>query len=797
MVVSLNWLKEYVDLEDNIDIQEIVDKLTMTGSKVETFETFGVPTKEVYTGLVEKIEPHASNDKLNILTIDIRFRKVIAVAKIPDIEVGDIVPVALPGARVIGKEVKISDVEGMKSECMVCHILDLGLDGKSMPWVKPSGLMVFPKDVEIGIDINKVLGLGDYLIDFEITPNRPDCLSIEGIAKELAVTFGKECKELWQYKEHDFMLSDSLNGVSVSIESDNCKRYTMNVAENIKVKSSPCDMQVKLIKCGIRPINNIVDVTNYVMLEIGQPLHAFDKNKVNSDKIVIRQSKEDEEIKTLDGTQRVLAKNDLVITDGKIPIAIAGVMGGELSSVDDSTTSVIFESASFVRGSIRNTSKKQVLRTDASSRYEKGLPSELTIHAMNRLVELMNTLNYGIIVNNIIDVYPKLQESITINLNYEKINRVIGIKISENEINKILEDLGIEVKDNVAYIPYFRQDLELLEDLAEEVARIYGFEKIPSTLPDTSLTIGTMTYEQKIESKVKELAIASGFDEIYTYTFFSTDTLERMRSNRKNDAFNLVKVKNPLSKDFEYMRTTTMPLMLEALERNYTRKNEDVKLFELGKVFVDADNILKDELVTEKYVLTFGMYDAKSSFYYIKAVMENVLNHFNILSDNYDISRIDDMEEYHPGISAKFSKDGEVIAEFGKLSPIVQKRYILPENTYIASIYFDKIIKYANKELKFVELPKYPAVERDLAFVVSKDILSFDIIKEIKSVENVEKVTLFDVYEGKQIDENKKSMAYRILLRSNEKTLGEEEISIAMEKIMERLKYAFSIELRI
>ncbi len=796
MVVSLNWLKEYVDIDENLTIQEIVDRLTMSGSKVETFETFGIKTKEVVTGIVEKIEPHESNDKLKVLTIDIRFRKLTAVAKIPDIEVGDIIPVALPGARVINKEVNISAVEGVKSECMVCHILDLGLDAKKMPWVKPSGLLVFPKDVKIGEDINDILGLGDYLIEFEITPNRPDCLSIEGIAKELAVTFGKDCKELWQYKEPDFMFSDSINGISVSVESENCKRYTMNVAENIKVENSPYDLQIKLIKCGIRPINNIVDLTNYVMLEIGQPLHAFDKDKINSDKIVVRQAKDGETLETLDGINRILDKSSLAITNGKNPIAIAGIMGGELSGIDENTKSVVLEAANFVRGNIRNTSKKQVLRTDASSRYEKGLPSELTIHAMSRIVDLINSTNCGIIVNNIVDIYPQKQVNNTIEINYDKINSVIGTNISVEDIDKILEDLGIEIKDNIAFIPYFREDLELVEDLAEEVARIYGYDKLPSTLPNTSLTFGAKTKEQKIEEKLKEIANASGYNEIYTYTFFSKETLERMCLNKKSSLFDLVRVKNPLSKDFEYMRTTTMPLMLEALERNFTRKNTNVKLFEFGKIFEDAENVLKDKLVTENYALTFGMYDDYSNFYDIKEVVEKVLNYYNILDNNYIIERIENKDEYHPGMSARIVIGEDIIAEFGKLSPIVQKNYILPENTYMASIYFDKILKYENKELKFVELPKYPAVERDLAFVISKDVLSFEIIKLIKTVDTVESVELFDVYEGKQIEEGKKSMAYRILLRSNEKTLGDEEIVNTMNKIVELLKSKFNIEIR-
>ncbi len=795
MNVSLNWLKEYVDLDDSVTVKEIVDKITMTGTKVEKYEMFGNKTKLVYTARVESISKHPSDDKLSVLKLDLKDKHLVAVAKIPDIEVGDIIPVALPGAKIIGKEVKEGMVNGVNSECMVCHVLDLGLS-KDMPWVKPSGLLVFPKDVEIGVDINDILGLGDYIIEFEITPNRPDCLSIEGIANELALTFNKPCKSLWQYREENFERCDSVEDISVEIKTDNCKRYTATVAKDVIVKESPYDMQLKLIKCGIRPINNIVDITNYVMLEVGEPLHAFDKKFFDTNKVVIRQANDGEQIETLDGILRTLDNTNMVITNGEKTVAIAGIMGGELSGIHDDTNEIVLESANFVRGNIRNTSKKIGLRTDASSRYEKGLPQELTVHALNRVCDLINSTNSGKCVNKIVDCYPVKQKEIQIKIDYKKLNKIIGTDISNEEIDRMLALTKIKVKDGVAYIPYFREDVELVEDLSEEVARIYGYDKLKSTLPDTITTFGEKTKVQKMEDKVKELSIAEGYNEIYTYTFFDKEVLKKVGLTEDMEEYNCVKIKNPLSKDFEYMRTTTVPHMLDALERNNTRKNKDVRLFELGKVFKDADNIKKNELVREELVLTLGLYDDVSTYYDIKENVENILNYYNILDNEYRILRIENSKIYHPGMSAKITIGEDLIARFGKLNPLTCQNYILPSNTYIAEINFEMLKKYQRREIKFKELPKFPAVERDISFVISSDVLSFEIINALKNVTYVENVELFDVYEGKQIETGKKSMAYRIFLRSQDKTLNEDEIKASMDKILNILSEKFNAQIR-
>ena len=795
MVVSLNWLKEYVNLGNEVSVKEIVDKLTMTGSKVETYEKFGEETEKVYTAKVEKIEAHPQEETLKILSLSLGDRTLTAVAKIPDIEVGNIIPVALPGAKIIGKEVEVSEVKGITSECMVCHVLDLGLD-LSFPWVKPSGLLCFPQDVALGKEVNSVLGLGDYIIEFEITPNRPDCLSVEGLAKELALTFGVDSTPLWKEITPKFHVVDTVENLGVKIETDNCQRYVMNVVDQVEIKPAPYEMQLKLIKSGIRPINNMVDITNYIMLEMGQPLHAFDYEELQAQNIVVRQAKVGEKLQTLDGVDRILDTDAMVITDGEKPVGLAGIMGGELSGINENTKKVVIEAAAFVRGNVRNTSKKQQLRSDASSRYEKGLPKELPIHAMNRVCDLVNGTYTGVMGKNVVDVYPEKQTITEIVIDYDKINRIIGIELDHSTIDKLLKSAGIEIHHGKACIPYDREDIELVEDLSEEVARIYGYDKLPSTLPKASLTFGEKTVRQKQEEKIKMLAMACGYNEIYTYTFFNSALLDKMGVEPTDSRYRCVTLSNPLSQDFENMRTTTMPLMLEALERNYTRKVSQAKLFELGRVFLHSENINKGKLCEEEQILTLGSYDEISDFYDMKEAIDNILGQFHILDLEYDIERITNKREYHPGISARIKIGEDIIAEFGKISPKIRGNYMLPENTYIASIYFEALTKYAKKEVTYKELPKYPAVERDIAFIVDADILSHHIEKALKKIDTVETVELFDVYQGKQIEQGKKSMAYALQLRSPEKTLEETEITKAMQEVVSCLQENFGAKVR-
>jgi phenylalanyl-tRNA synthetase beta chain len=788
MNISLNWLKEYVNIDKNIT--EIVDALTMSGSKVEKYIKFGEKTKLVYTGKVLSIEK--LNDKTNKVLLEIGEKIYTAVAKIPDIEIGDVVPVAMENACILNKEVKKGIVEGIESECMICHINDLGLAKELFPLVKQSGLITFPKNIDTGKDVSELLGLGDYIIEFEITPNRTDCMSVEGIARELAATFNLELKELYQDKSINYNIVDNVDGLKVNIESKNCTKYLLSVINNIEVKESDFEIQLKLIKSGINPINNIVDITNYIMLELGQPLHAFDKEKLKGN-VIVKQSKNDNVI-TLDNQTRILDDNDLVISDNEKVIAIAGVMGCLNSGISNSTNTIVIESANFVRGSIRNTSKKLNLRTDASSKYEKGLAPKLTEHAMSRFLNLLNSYNIGNVTNNVVCVDNSNYVENLIKVDYDKINRIIGLDLSETEINNILESLNIKIKDKMAIIPYYRHDITITEDLAEEIARIYGYDKLPSKLPSTELTFGRKTEFQKYVDDLKDIMVNFSYNEIYTYTFFSEDTLKRCVIDKNSKLYDLVKLRNPLSIDFEYMRTTTVPHMLEALERNNRYKNKDVKLFEIGKIFLNANNISKNELCDEINILTIGTYGKNYDFYTIKKIVTNILDKYKI---KYDISR-SKSELMHPGVSCDILVGNEIIASIGKVNPKILINYDLIENTYIATIEIEKLFKYINNDIKYIELPKYPSVERDIAFIVDSKILSSDIIKEIIEINKdiVENVELFDVYESEQIGKNNKSLAYSVKLRSLDHTLNEKEITDFMDNLIQMLDNKFNAKIR-
>lgn len=798
MNVSLNWLKEYVDVPKDVDAKDIAYMLTMTGTKVENIIKFGEKVTGVVTGKILDVRKHEDDEKTSILKIDIGNRHLTALAKIPDIQIGMIVPVALDGAKLASKDIKASKVMGIKSECMVCHILDLGIDSRDFAWSLMSGLISFPKDTPIGININEVLGLGDYIIEFEITPNRPDCLSVEGIATELAATFNLPCKNLSRkkYNRENNKVVNSIEGIAVDIQTDKCSRYMCKVAKDIKIKGAPYDMQLKLIKSGIRPINNIVDITNYVMLEMGQPLHAFDK--VNIDKaIVVRQAKEGETILTLDGQERHLSTRTMVISNGSEPMAIAGIMGGEISGVQEVTTEIVIESASFDRGAIRTASKEYSLRTDASSNYEKGLSPELTNSAINKAAEYITKYGYGTVLEEVIDNYKIKQQETIIKIDYDYINRYIGINLSNKEIDNLLERVLIKVESGIANIPYFRQDISIREDLAEEVARLYGYENIPSTLPSMPDTFGAKTIIQKAEDKLLNTMIANSCNEIYTYTFFGEAMLKRINVKDEDKLAQAIKIRNPLSKEFEFMRTTLIPHMLETLEKNYTKKNEKVRLFEYSKTFIGKEQVEKQNMLAkEEKILSIGMY-GDSTYYDIKEVVYSLIEQFNISKGLIEIKRCTDNGIYHPGKSANIYLSNKLLAIIGELSPLVAKNYNLPKDTYIGEVFTEVLFANMNNVTKFKELPRYPAVERDLAIKVKQEVMSVEIEKVINSVDKrIDKVELFDVYTGAQIENGYKSMAYKINIRDENKTLEEKEITEIMSSIIETLEKEVKAEVR-
>ena len=652
----------------------------------------------------------------------------------------------------------------------------------------------------LGEDITEVLKLKESVLDFEITCNRPDCFSIEGLGREVAVSLDKKFKNPHRnIDELKIGNKNSIEGLTVNIEEPNlCYRYIARVVKNVKVKQSPEWLVKRLNACGIRAINNIVDITNYVMLEMGQPLHAFDINSIAGKQITVRRAKADEKIVTLDGVERTLNNDMLVIADKDKPVAIAGVMGGENSEIEADSNTVIFESAVFYGGSVRKTAKAVGLRTEASSRYEKGLSPENTFRAINRAIELVELLEAGEPVDGMIDVYPTKQKINKIKLDVNRINNLLGINLSKEDMIKILEKLEIKVENDVIIPPYFRTDIEQLADVAEEILRIYGYDKLETTLINAETTLGGKNKEQTIKDNVSEYLVAKGFSEIYTYGFISEKDLIKCNIDKEDNLFKqTVKIKNPLSEDYTIMKTTPIPTLLQVLQSNNNYKNKNVKVFELAKTYKNvSEKIEKGELPEENTVLTIGMYGEKEDFYTLKGVVENVLEVAGV--KKYDLFKNEENKLYHPGRCASLKVGNDIFASLGELHPLVAENYNLNDRVLIAEINIDKIVKYARFNKKYVEIPKYPAVERDIAMVVDEAVEVGQIERIItkKAKKMLEEINLFDVYRNEKLGENKKSVAYSLKFRLSDRTLTDEEVNTTMQEIIAALEKELNAELR-
>ena len=681
---------------------------------------------------------------------------------------------------------------------MMCAVQELGLDLANYPGQIEHGIMILDKELEkrLGEDIVDVLELKEDIIDFEITPNRPDCLSIEGLGRETAVTLNQKFKNPHKrLLEQDVEDKDEIEGLKVEIkDSDLCYRYIARMVKNVKIGPSPKWMVRRLNACGVRSINNIVDITNYVMLEMGQPMHAFDINSIEGKHIIVRRAKEGEKITTLDEEERVLDSNMLVIADGNKPVAIAGVMGGLNSEIEKDTETVVFESAVFYGGSVRKTAQKIGLRTEASSRFEKGLSPENALKAVNRAVELVQILKIGDIVSGKIDVYPEKQKEYRIPLNVEKINSLIGVEVSKEEMIDILEKLEVKVENDVALSPYFRMDLQQEADIAEEILRFYGYDKLKSTLTKTDTTIGIRTKKQKIEDELKYVLVNSGLSEIYTYGFINEKDLEKSCVPYSEE---IIKIKNPLSEDYTIMRPTTIPSMLTMLANNYAKKNKNVGLFDISRTYKNVDGrIQKGEVAQEDTILTIGMYGEKVNFYVLKGIIENILETAGIT--RYQIKAEEENQSYHPGRTASIYIGNDMIVTFGQIHPMVVENYGMTGEKYLAEVNISKIVKYAKNNKKYTPIPKFPAVERDIAIVVDEDVLVGQIeaviVKQAKKI--LEKIVLFDVYHDYKLGKNKKSVAYALTFRDANKTLTDEEINPVMENVIKELEKSFNAELR-
>ncbi len=799
MKASIEWLKEYSDID--VDAIKLGDILTMTGSKVETIEQRGNDIKNVVVGKILEIKKHEDSDHLVVTKVDVGTEVVQIVTGADNIKENDIVPIAKDGSELPGGvKIKKGKLRGVESCGMMCSVGELGLELADYPGQIEHGIMILDKKFEkdLGKNIVEVLNLKEDIIDFEITPNRPDCLSIEGLGRETAVSLNKEFKN--PRKDIDELKVETkkeLEGLKVDIEAPElCYRYTARIVKNVKIGPSPEWMVRRLKACGIRSINNIVDITNYVMLEMGQPMHAFDINSIEGKHITVRRAKNEEKIITLDEQERILDENDLVIADENKAVAIAGVMGGLNSEIENDTEMVVFESAVFNGGNIRKTAKKVGLRTESSSRFEKGLSSENALRAVKRAVQLVEQIGAGEVVDGKIDEYPTKQKINQIPLNVEKINNLLGIKLSKQEMIDILEKLEIKVENDMAIAPYFRMDLEFVADIAEEVLRFYGYDKLETTLLNAETTVGTRNKEQKIKKKIREILVNSGLSEIYTYGFVSEKDLEKCNVKDELKKY-AITIQNPLNDDYKLMRPTTVPSMMQILANNANKKNQNVKLFDISRNYKNTNNQIEEgEVPLQEDILTIGMYGDDTDFYTLKGLIENVLEAISI--NRYDIEKEKTNESYHPGRCANLKVGIDTIATFGEVHPEVLENYDINKRAYLAELNVTKLVKYSRENKKYVEVPKFPAVERDIAILVDESIEVGQIEKIItkKGKKQLESVKLFDIYRDDKIGENKKSVAYSLIFRDKNKTLSDDEINVAMENIISELQKVFGAELR-
>ncbi len=795
MLVPLKWLKDYVDIK--VDPKDFADAMTMSGSKVEAISESGKEIENVVVGKILKLENHPDADKLLVGQVDVGTEVIQIVTGATNIKEGDYIPIAKHGSTLPGGvRIKRGKLRGLESNGMMCSAQELALELEGLPKDMLEGIYILDKEYPLGADIKEVLGLNDAVIEFEITTNRPDCQSIIGIAREAAATFGTSVQyPATNFKENEENINDYL---SIKVENSVlCPRYSARMVKNAVIKDSPAWMQERLIKSGVRPISSIVDITNYVMLELGQPMHAFDYRDLKDKKIIVRNALPGETIKTLDGNQRKLEESMLVIADGKEPTGIGGVMGGYGSEIEDDTDTIVFECANFDPVSIRLTSKKLGLRTDASSRYEKGIDPELVTMALNRACSLVEQLGAGEIVGGKIDLYPNPAVVRKLKLNIQKVNEFLGVDdITEEMVIKYLTSLEFGVKpgeDLDITLPTFRGDVEGSADLMEEVARLYGYDRIPVKLMDTTFTQGGKNYRQKIRDMAKNNMASQGLFEVMTYSFVSPGIYNRINLRPENPLRNAIKITNPLGEDQGIMRTTLIPNMLEVISRNYNMKAAEGQFFELSKVYL-SDMLPLTDLADEREVLAIGMY-GDVDFFDLKGVIENLMHELNIKEYSIVSSCNDSM---HPGRSAELLSKGRSIGFLGEVHPDVLDNYDIPIRAYAAELDFEELILQSNMNIKYKQLPKYPPVERDIAIVVSEEITAGEVEEIIrkKGERLVEEVRLFDIYRGSQIEKGYKSMAYSIVYRSDEKTLSDEDITKVHKKILNSLTNQVGAELR-
>lgn len=808
MLVPIEWLKDYTDI--NVDTEEFCDRMIMSGSNLETCEHFCEEMENVVVGKIEKIEKHPDADKLVVCMINVGKEELVQIVTgAPNVFEGAYVPVALHKSRIPGPlhgqakqeggtKITKGKLRGVESFGMLCSAGELGFDDKVVPVAHKEGIWILEEEYPLGQDFAEALGLKQAVVDFEITPNRPDCLSMVGMAREAAATFGSalnypdtSCTDETDQQAKDF--------IQVEIKDPKlCRRYAARIVTDVKIGQSPWWLQKRLMYAGMRPINNIVDITNFVMLEYGQPIHAFDIRQIADNKIVVERAEKGEKFTTLDNTERTLTDDMLLIKDGQKGVAIAGVMGGLNSEIEDDTTTILVESANFNGDSVRATSKALGLRTEASSRFEKGIDPNLCQAAADRVCRLIEILGCGKVASGTVDVYPKKFTAEPIDVRVDRVNKVLGIELSRDEMVKIFESLEMRVEGDGQTMkvtpPTIRQDMLSEVDFIEEVARMYGYDKLPVTLPKGNSEAG-QSRERTLVDIARDTLCALGANEIQTYSFVSPKGVDDVRIDEDSWERAFVKILNPLGEENSVMRTILTPNLLEVLGRNFSRNIEAVKAFEIGSTFT-TNFIRPEDLPEEQTGLCVGLYGKDADFFTLKGMVTELLRILGVSGVTFIAES--EYGVYHPGRCARIAVEDEELGILGEIHPDVAEKFGIGTRAYCCEMFFDSVVRHANIAKAYKPLPKYPATSRDIALLVDEEIQVGEIeniIKEHgKSI--LEKVQLFDVYRGKQVAEGKKSVAFALTYRDKNKTLTDEDVAKVHEKVLEALEEKANAVLR-
>jgi phenylalanyl-tRNA synthetase beta chain len=806
MNTSLSWIKAYVP-ELTVTPQEYTDAMTLSGSKVESYEILDKNLENIVVGQIKSMERHPDADKLVVCQVDIGKPELIQIVTgAPNVKTGDKIPVVLDGGKVAGGhdggplpengiKIKKGKLRGVESNGMMCGIEELGSSKEFYPNAPEDGVYIFNDDVVVGSNAVEALGLNDCIFEYEITSNRVDCFSVLGIAREAAATFGKKfVPPTVTVKENNEDVNDYIK-VSV-LDNELCKRYCARVVKNIKIAPSPEWMQRRLAAHGIRPINNIVDITNYIMEEYGQPMHAYDLEMIEGKEIIVRRGANGETFTTLDGQERSIDDTVLMICDGKKPVGIAGIMGGENSMITDQVTTMLFEAACFDGTNIRRSSKKVGLRTDASTKFEKGLDPNMAKEAIDRACQLIVELGAGEVVGQTVDIYENKREGTKVAFYADKINQILGTNIDETTMIGYFKniDLGYDEAAKEVIIPSWRQDITNTADLAEEVARFYGYDNIPTTLPTGEATTGKLTFKLRIEEVARNIAEFCGFSQAMTYAFEGPKVFDKLLVPADSKLRNAIVISNPLGEDFSIMRTTSLNGMLTSLATNYNRRNKDVRLYELGNIYLPKQ-IPVTELPEERMQFTLGMY-GEGDFFTMKGVVEEFLQKVG-MNQKIKYDPTDKKSFLHPGRQADIIYGKNTVGYLGEVHPAAGDYYNIKERVYIAVIDMPQIVELASFDRKYTGLAKYPSVKRDISMVMKKGILVGQIeeIIEKKGGSILESYNLFDIYEGSQIKEGYKSVAYSITFRAKDRTLEDTDVNTSMDKILKELSN-LGIELR-